>query len=73
MKNIIPFLQIAVSVGLIILILLQQKASGLGSTFGQEGGTYSTRRGAQKKIFIGTIVLAIAFVALALLNLFLQT
>jgi len=72
MKNIIPFLQIIVSIGLIVLILLQQKASGLGSTFGQEGGVYSTRRGAQKKIFLGTIILAIAFVILALLNFFLQ-
>ena len=72
MNNIISISQIVVSVLLIALILLQQRGSGLGSTFGQEGGgNYSTRRGAQKKMFTGTIVLGVAFIVLALLNLFL--
>ncbi len=69
--DIISILQIIVSVLLITLILLQQRGSGLGSTFGQEGGAYATRRGAQQKIFSATIVLGVAFVVLALLNLFL--
>jgi protein translocase SecG subunit len=69
--NIISILQIIVSVFLIILVLLQQRGSGLGATFGQEGGAYATRRGAQKKIFGATIVLGIAFVILALLSLLL--
>ena len=69
--NIISALQIVVSILLIILILFQQRGSGLGSAFGQEGGAYATRRGAQKKIFLATIVLGVLFVGLALLNLFL--
>ncbi len=69
--DIISILQIIVSVLLITLILLQQRGSGLGSTFGQEGGAYATRRGAQQKIFSATIVLGVAFVVLALLNIFL--
>ena len=69
--TIIPILQIVVSVLLITLVLLQQGGSGLGSTFGQEGGAYATRRGAQKKIFSATIVLGAVFIVLALLNLFL--
>lgn len=67
--NIIPFLQIIVSIGLITFVLLQQSGSGLGSTFGQGGGVYSTRRGVQKKLFWGTVVFAIMFFVLAILNL----
>ncbi len=69
--NTISILQIIISVLLITSILLQQRGSGLGSTFGQEGGAYATRRGAQQKIFYATIFLGVAFVILALLNLFL--
>ncbi len=65
----LPILQIVVSVILITLVLLQQGGSGLGSTFGQEGGAYSTRRGIEKQIFAGTIIFGIIFVFLAILNL----
>lgn len=68
--NIVGLTQIAVSAVLITLILLQQRGSGLGSAFGQEGGAYATRRGAQKKIFYATILFGILFVVLALVNLF---
>jgi len=64
--NLIVLAQIAVSAILITLILFQQRGSGLGSAFGQEGGAYATRRGIQKKIFYATIVFAVLFVALAL-------
>ncbi len=67
--SIIVIAQIIVSVVLITLILLQQKGSGLGSAFGQEGGAYATRRGAQKNIFYITILFGIFFVVLALFNL----
>ncbi len=51
-----------------ILILLQQRGSSLGSAFGGSGEFYSARRGAEKKIFWATVVLGTAFIALALLN-----
>jgi len=70
--NPINLAQIAVSIVLIALVLVQQRGSGLGSTFGQEGGAYSTRRGVQKKIFWATIACAVLFIVLALLNLFQQ-
>jgi len=69
MKEYLPIAQITVSSLLIILILLQQRGSALGSLFGGEGGFYATRRGLQKKIFWLTCVLAIAFLALAIFNL----
>ncbi len=69
MKEYLPIAQITVSSLLIILILLQQRGSALGSLFGGEGGFYATRRGLQKKIFWLTCVLAIVFLALAIFNL----
>jgi len=69
-KFLIPA-QIIVAVFLIILILLQQRGTALGSAFGGGGEFYGTRRGVQKKIFWGTILLGIAFIILAILNLIL--
>lgn len=67
----IPIAQIAVSAILIVFILLQQRASGgAGGIFGGGGGEgyYQARRGFEKAIFYGTIVLAVVFIALAILN-----
>ncbi len=69
MRDSLPLAQIAVSVILVVLILLQQRGTALGSAFGQEGGFYATRRGLQKKIFWGTVVFGALFIFLALLNL----
>ncbi len=66
----LPIVQIVISILLIIAILLQQRGTALGSAFGGEGGSfYSTRRGIQAKLFQGTIILGILFIALAILNL----
>lgn len=71
MKNFLPIIQIAVSVILIILILLQQKGTALGSAFGQEGNFYGTLRGAEKKILWLTCFFGGTFIILALLSIFL--
>lgn len=66
MSNIISYLQIAVSIALIILILLQERSAGLSGLFGGEGGGfYQARRGLERSIFISTIVLSLVFVGLA--------
>ena len=66
---IIAVIQIAVSVALVILILLQERSSGLSGIFGGEtGGFYQTRRGFEKIIFASTIVLSIVFVVLAVIQ-----
>ncbi len=63
--------QAIVAVLLIIFIILQQRGGSLGSVFGGTGEFYATRRGAEKKIFWGTVILGAAFIILALLNLIL--
>lgn len=66
---IIPILQIIVSVALVTLIVLQQRGGGMSGLFGGDGGgVYQTRRGLEKIFFTGTIILAIVFVGLAVLQ-----
>ena len=69
--DILSVLEVIVGIGLILLILLQERSSSGSALFGGggDGGFYQARRGFEKMIFIGTIVLAIAFGALAILNL----
>ncbi|OGY97147.1 MAG: preprotein translocase subunit SecG [Candidatus Liptonbacteria bacterium GWB1_49_6] len=66
----IPILQIITAIALIVLILLQERSAGLSGIFGGEGGAfYQTRRGLERGIFWGTIILAVIFVGLAILGL----
>ncbi len=65
LERILTIAQIATAILLIGAILLQQKGSSLGGAFGGEGNVYSTKRGAEKTIFIATIVLAVVFVGTA--------
>ncbi|MBM4177222.1 preprotein translocase subunit SecG [Candidatus Gribaldobacteria bacterium] len=70
MNNILTILQVITSVALIALVLLQKRGTALGSAFGgSESGSYLKRRGMEKMIVILTIVFAIVFALLALLNL----
>lgn len=69
MNQILFYAQIVVSIGVIILIALQQRGSSLGAGFGGGGSeVYSTKRGIQKKIYYATIILATIFLVLGVLN-----
>lgn len=58
----LPYIQIALSVLLIIGILLQRSEAGLGSAFGADSLTAQyTRRGSEKVLFRATIIIAILF------------
>ena len=61
--SILPSIQIALSVILIISILLQHQSASVGSSFGGTEGSsvHMTRRGFEKVLFITTIVVAILF------------
>lgn len=68
----IKIAQIVVSILLMVVILLQNRGTGLGSAFGGSGGgVYLTKRGLEKKLFIVTIVIAVIFFALSLLGIIL--
>lgn len=68
MQNILAFIQIGIVIALVVLVLLQQRGTALGSAFGQEGGFYGTMRGTEKKLFWLTCVFGALFIALALLS-----
>jgi protein translocase SecG subunit len=67
--NILPYLQIILSIILIGAILLQQSSAGVGGALGggDSGGLYNTRRGFEKFLFILTIVIGIVFVISSLM------
>ncbi len=72
LKALLPHIQIVLSVLLIAAILLQQTGSGIGGAFGESnnfGTSFHTRRGLEKFLFNGTIVLAILFGLSALIAL----
>jgi len=72
MVTILPIIQIILSVILVAGILLQSSAAGLGGAIG--GGSdnvdagYHTRRGAEKMLFNGTVVVAILFVIVSIIS-----
>ena len=70
-SQIIFVIQIILSVALVGLILVQNKGTGLGSTFGGEMGFYSTRRGVEKMMFYLTCVVAALFLLTSVLRLIL--
>lgn len=63
MTDILPYIQVILSIILIAGILVQHSDAGLGSAFGADGMTAGryTRRGFEKFVFNGTIVVAVLF------------
>lgn len=72
MQTLLPYIQVVLSILLVIGILLQRSEAGLGSAFGADGmsGTRYTRRGFEKFLFRATIVIAIIFAVTAFASLF---
>jgi len=66
----LPYAQIILSVLLVAAILLQQSAAGLGGALGgsDTGSFHHTRRGFEKFLFYLSLVCAILFALLALLD-----
>jgi preprotein translocase subunit SecG len=62
----LSLIQAITAVLLIIVILLQQRGSGLSTVFGGEGGFYRTKRGIEKFLFLASIILAFIFFGLGL-------
>ncbi|MBU1000832.1 preprotein translocase subunit SecG [Patescibacteria group bacterium] len=70
MKDVITLIQITLGIILIVIIIIQQKGSGLGGSFGGDMSFYRTRRGAEKFLFYATIAVAVAFVLFSIIGLF---
>ncbi len=67
MRIILTVVQIIVSVLLIGVILLQAKGTGLGNSamMGGSGEFYSSKRGVERFVLIGTIILVFLFAILS--------
>lgn len=74
LQNSLPFVQIVLSVLLIIAILMQRTGASLGGAFGADNFSsgFHTRRGLEKTLFWATIILGILFAVSALVNLFIS-
>lgn len=69
MKEAVFIIQIILGILLILIIIIQQKGSGLGASFGGDMSFYRTKRGAEKLLFYVTIGLSVAFILSSLIGL----
>ncbi len=71
-QNTLNVIQIVISVALVVAILMQNQGSAMSGVLGGGMGTpFRTKRGLEKKLFIATIALAVAFLGFAILRMFL--
>ncbi len=68
--NFLDISQIIIAILLIITISLQSRGGGLSSVFGGGGASFQTKRGAEKTVFVATIVLAVLFFIVSLAHIF---
>lgn len=68
MKNLFDAIAVGAAVLMVIFILLQNRGQSLGAAWGGDSSYYRTKRGAERIIFNGTIVLAVIFVVAVLLG-----
>ena len=67
----LPYVQIALSVLIIVAIVMQRTGAALGGAFGADNFSsgFHTRRGSERFLFRATIVLAILFALSAFITL----
>ena len=69
LKDYLDIIQIILSIGLILGVVLQSKNAGLGGLTGVDtGGVFRARRGVEKILFQVTIFIAIAFFVVSIVN-----
>lgn len=75
MLSILPYIQVALSILLVVGILLQRSEAGLGAAFGADGmnSTRYARRGFERFLFRATIVIAVLFAFSSFISLLYRT
>jgi protein translocase SecG subunit len=66
MAHTLHLIQIISSIALIALILLQRTQGDTGSSFGDNASFFQTRRGAERFLFLLTVLLGVVFVGSSL-------
>jgi preprotein translocase subunit SecG len=69
MKNIIVISQVVIAIILVVVILVQNKGTGLSGVFGGSGGVFRTKRGMEKHLNTATIILSIISIGISIANL----
>ena len=70
MNIVFPIILIVLSVLIVGSVLLQGQGSGIGMAFGGDSNVYRTKRGVERLLFRGTIVLSVLFFSVALATAF---
>lgn len=65
-QKILLITQVVICGILIVSVLLQNRAEGLGKMFGGGGEVFRTKRGLEKVLYYATIVLIIALITISL-------
>lgn len=71
MKVFVLAIQIVFAAGLIGLILLQSSKGGLGGGLGA-GEFYRSKRGAERVVFVATIIMSLLFLTASIASLFVR-
>jgi len=71
LSDILPYIQIVISILLAAAVLLQHSSAGIGAGLGGDNfsTTFHTRRGFEKFLFNSTIILGILFAAVSFITL----
>lgn len=72
MEKVLKIIQLVSAVLIIGAVLLQGKNSSLSNLFGNSSNFYATKRGAEKFLFIFTIVLAVIFSVSIIVGIFVK-
>lgn len=68
LKAIFNYITVISVIFMITTVLLQARGSSLGAGFGGDTGYYHTKRGAEKVLYLSTIVAAVIFVLSVILS-----
>jgi len=72
MQNVLIYIEFIVAIFLVLVVMLQNRGTGLGGVFASEANIYRSKRGIEKLLFNSTIFSAVVLVATILVHLILR-